>query len=77
MTLPHPLITSSPQRMGGAPVFAGTRVPVQTLFDFIEDGASLDEFLQNFPNVTREHVLAVLELARSTAIAESTKVPAE
>ena len=77
MNLPDPLITSSPKRMGGMPVFAGTRVPVQTLFDFIEDGASLDEFLTSFPNVTREHAVAVLELAKNSAIARATTVAAE
>ena len=44
MNLPDPLMTSSPERMGGTPVFAGTRVPVQTLFDLIEDGALLPEW---------------------------------
>ena len=77
MPVPDPLITSSPQRMAGAPVFTGTRVPVQTLFDFIEDGAPLGEFLTSFPNVTREHAIAVLELAKKTAIAEATNVAAE
>ncbi len=77
MSLPDPLITSSPLRMGGTPVFAGTRVPIQTLFDFIEDGAPLAEFLNSFPNVTREHAVAVLELAKKTAIAEATKAAAE
>ena len=77
MPLPQPLITSTPQRMAGTPVFAGTRVPVQTLFDFIEDGAPLGEFLNSFPNVTREHAVAVLELAKKSAIAEATKAAAE
>jgi uncharacterized protein (DUF433 family) len=48
-TLPDPLITSDPTRLGGTPCFAGTRVPVQALFDFIEDGAPLDEFLRPSP----------------------------
>lgn len=77
MDLPEPLITSTPERMGGTPVFAGTRVPVQTLFDFIEDGAPLAEFLASFPNVSRAHAVAVLELAKRAAIAEATKVAAE
>ena len=77
MPLPDPLITASRQRMGGTPVFAGTRVPVQTLFEFIEDGASIDEFLRGFPNVTREHAIAVLQLASKSAIAETTKAAAE
>ena len=77
MNLPDPLMTSSPERMGGTPVFAGTRVPVQTLFDLIEDGALLSEFLVSFPNVTREHAVAVLELAKNSAIAKATTVVAE
>jgi uncharacterized protein (DUF433 family) len=64
MSLPSPLITSSPDRLGGTPVFAGTRVPVQSLIDYLEGGESLDEFLRQFPSVTREHAIAVLELAK-------------
>jgi uncharacterized protein (DUF433 family) len=77
MTVPTPLITTSPQKMGGTPVFAGTRVPVRTLFEFIEEGAPLSEFLNSFPNVSREHAIAVLELAKAAAISESAKVAAE
>ena len=77
MDLPNPLITATPERMGGAPVFTGTRVPAQTLFDFIADGAPLSEFLVSFPNVSREHALAVLQLASKMAVAEATKVAAE
>lgn len=60
MTLPDPLVTSSPERLSGTPVFAGTRVPIQALFDYIDSGDPLDEFLIDFPNVTREHAIAVL-----------------
>ena len=49
MPVPEPLITSSPDRMTGTPVFAGTRVPVQTLIDYLEAGDPLDEFLRIFP----------------------------
>jgi uncharacterized protein (DUF433 family) len=77
MDLPAPLITTDPGRLSGTPVFTGTRVPVQTLFEYIEDGAPLDEFLKGFPNVTREHAVAVLELGKKTAIAESTRAAAE
>ena len=52
--------------MSGAPCFAGTRVPVQTLFDYISHGHPLDEFLEDFPTVSREQVLAVLKLAGET-----------
>jgi len=64
MPLPNPLITATAERLGGAPVFAGTRVPVQTLLDYIEGGDSLDDFLMDFPSVTREHSTAVLEAAK-------------
>jgi uncharacterized protein (DUF433 family) len=69
MQLPDPLITVSPERLSGTPVFAGTRVPVQTLFDHLEAGDTLEVFLDDFPDVTREHAIAVLELAQRTAIA--------
>ena len=75
--LPAPLITATPERMGGEPVFAGTRVPVKTLFDYLEGGDPLDEFLIDFPNVTREHAIAVLELAQESAVARSNSVAAE
>jgi len=69
--LPDPLITISPDYLSGAPIFTGTRVPVQALFDYIEGGDPLDEFLEDFPDVSREHAIAVLEFARATAIAQS------
>lgn len=50
--------------MGGAAVFAGTRVPVETLFDYLEAGDSIDEFLEGFPSVSRSQVLALLEDAK-------------
>jgi len=58
------LITVDRQIQGGAPVFAGTRVPVKNLFDYLEAGESLDEFLTDFPSVNRDTAIAVLELAR-------------
>jgi uncharacterized protein (DUF433 family) len=64
MSLPDPLITRSPDRLGDTPVFAGTRVPVQGLIDYLEAGDSLDVFLEQFPSVSREHAVAVLELAK-------------
>ena len=54
----------NPQRLSGAPCFFGTRVPIQNLFEYLEAGDSLDEFLDGFPGVTREQAIAVLELAR-------------
>ena len=55
--------------MGGAPVFAGTRVPVQTLLDYLEAGDSIDEFLEGFPSVTRAQVIAFLEQAKDRLVA--------
>jgi len=63
------LVSSSPDVMGGTPVFAGTRVPVQTLLDYLEGGESLDEFLDDFPSVRREQAKAFLEQAAQLAIA--------
>ncbi|HEX6185681.1 MAG TPA: DUF433 domain-containing protein [Pyrinomonadaceae bacterium] len=54
------LIESDPEKLGGTPVFYGTRVPIQNLFDCLETGESLDQFLDQFPTVTREQALAVL-----------------
>ena len=71
MTLPSPLITRSPDRMSGTAVFASTRVPVQTLIEYIEGGDSLDEFLADFPSVSREHALAVLEVAKAALLAHA------
>jgi uncharacterized protein (DUF433 family) len=67
-SLPDPLITASPDRLGGTAVFEGTRVPVQTLFVFLEAGHPLDHFLDEFPSVSREHAIAVLELAKRALI---------
>jgi uncharacterized protein (DUF433 family) len=49
--------------LGGTPVFRGTRVPIETLFDHLEDGISMDDFLNDFPTVTRNQAIEVLELA--------------
>lgn len=55
--------------MSGAVVFAGTRVTVQTLFDYLEDGDTIDEFLKDFPTVSPDHAIAVLELAKEAVLA--------
>ncbi len=57
------IVHSDPEIMGGTPVFVGTRVPVYNLFDYLEAGDSLEEFLDNFPSVTREQAVAFLEAA--------------
>jgi uncharacterized protein (DUF433 family) len=56
-------ISASPEIMGGTPVFAGTRVPVQTLLDYLKAGESIDDFLDGFPTVAREQVIALREEA--------------
>jgi uncharacterized protein (DUF433 family) len=58
------IITSSPDVMGGTPVFSGTRVPVQTFIDYIKAGESIDDFLDGFPTVTKEQIVAFLEEAK-------------
>ena len=65
----EPIVTSSPEILGGTPVFGGTRVPVQALIDYLEDGQTIDDFLTGFPTVRRERVVAFLEeaMARMTA----------
>ena len=61
MRMSKPVVTTAREVMGGTPVFPGTRVPVQTLLDYLEAGDSIDDFLAGFPTVTREHVVAFLE----------------
>jgi len=64
MTSPSSVVQTNPEILGGTPVFAGTRVPVQSLIDYLEAGERLDEFLEDFPTVSREQAVAALELAR-------------
>src|SRR5436190_4412900 len=61
VTMPKPVITSSPEILGGTQVFAGTRVPVQTFLEYMREGESIESFLQGFPSVKREQVLRLLE----------------
>lgn len=65
------VIHSNPNILGGTPVFVGTRVPVQTLLDYLGGGESLDTFLDHFPSVGREQAVAVLELAKTMLIAHA------
>jgi uncharacterized protein (DUF433 family) len=65
----QPVISGNPEVMGGTPVFAGTRVPVQTLLDYLEAGDSIDEFLEGFPSVSREQVIEFLEQAKDRLVA--------
>ena len=64
----QPIVSRSPEVMGGAAVFCGTRVPVQTLLDYLEAGESIDEFLEGFPSVTRKQVIVFLEEAKDRLV---------
>jgi len=64
-----PVISCSPEVMGGTPVFSGTRVPVQTLLDYLGSGESIDDFLAGFPSVNREQVIEFLEQAKDRLVA--------
>jgi uncharacterized protein (DUF433 family) len=65
------LIERSPDILGGVPVFAGTRVPVRSLIDYLEAGDSLNEFLRDFPTVTRQQAVGVLERARDALLVDA------
>ncbi len=67
-TLSQPIISRAPDVMGGAAVFHGTRVPIQTLLDYLEAGESIDGFLAGLPSVTREQVIAFLEEAKDRMV---------
>jgi uncharacterized protein (DUF433 family) len=64
----QPIISRSPDIMGDSAVFRGTTVPVQTLLDYLEAGESIDDFLAGFPSVTREHVIAFQEEAKTRLV---------
>lgn len=63
------VVISSPEVMGGTPVFAGTRVPVQTFIDYIKAGESIDSFLEGFPSVRKDQLLALLDEAQDLVLA--------
>ena len=65
------VVQRSPGIMGGTPVFAGTRVPVQTMLDYLEAGDRLDDFLDQFPTVSRDQAVAFLELATEAVLAKT------
>ena len=66
------IVHRDPEILGGKPVFVGTRVPVKSLFDHLEAGDSLDEFLVSFPSVSRQQAIAALELAREMTVGQLT-----
>lgn len=70
MVMPRgsPVVHSDPDILGGTPVFVGTRVPAQSLFDYLEAGDTLDEFLRQFPSVRREQAIEALGFARETLL---------
>ncbi len=70
MALSNNVITRDPEVLGGTPVFRGTRVPFQALLDYLEGGQTLDEFLDDFPTVTRETAVDVLEHAKSLVVGQ-------
>jgi len=63
-----PPIFTAPDVLGGTPVFAGTRVPIQTLLDYLEGGESIDDFLDGFPSVSRDQIISFLEMAKDRLI---------
>ena len=68
---PQPIVHTDPEIMGGTPVFVGTRVPLDAMFDYLEGGHSLNEFLDDFPTVDREQALSSLEIARGAVLKAS------
>ena len=69
------VIEMDPEKMSGTPVFIGTRVPISNLFDYLEAGDSLDEFLSDFPTVAREQAFGVLGLMRERLLTEYETAP--
>jgi uncharacterized protein (DUF433 family) len=69
LTVGIEIVTCDPDVMGGTPVFAGTRVPVQTFLDYIEGGETIDDFLEGFPSVSRAQLVAFLERGKDRLIA--------
>ena len=66
----HGIISKDPEVLGGAPVFRGTRVPLQALLDYLEGGQTLDEFLDDFPTVTRDSAISALEQGQSLVVSQ-------
>lgn len=65
------VVHSDPDILGGTPIFVGTRVPIRTLLDYLEAGDTLNEFLEDFPSVTREQAVAALQLAKQMLVAHA------
>ena len=71
MSAAKPVVTRSPDILGGTPVFRGTRVPVKTLIDYLEAGDSLEVFLKDFPTVSREQTVAALQIAKEALLQDA------
>lgn len=71
MPNPRVVVHSDPEILGGTPVFVGTRVPAQSLFDYLEGGETLDEFLRQFPSVDRAQAITVLDMARESIMSRA------
>jgi uncharacterized protein (DUF433 family) len=69
MTQLRDIVRCDPEILDGTPVFVGTRVPIRSLFDYLEGGETVDEFLHQFPSVRRDQAIAALDLARATLLA--------
>ena len=65
------IVRRDPDILGGAPIFLGTRVPIRSLFEYLEGGDTLDEFLSQFPSVKREQAIALLDFAHETVAADA------
>lgn len=68
-SLPSQVVTVSPEWLGGEPCFTGRRVPISALFDYLKSGYTLEAFLEAYPSVSREHAVAVIDLATSMVAA--------
>ena len=69
--MPEPIVHKSPEIMSGTPVFYGTRVPIQNLTDYLVGGSTIDEFLDDFPTVSKKQVMAFLESATELIVAHT------
>ncbi len=69
----YDVVSINPEVLNGTPVFKGTRVPIETFFDHLEDGISIDEFLKDFPTVSKAQVVSVLEIAEKILTAKNFK----
>ena len=67
----HPIVQRSPDILGGTPVFTGTRVPVQTLIDYLEAGETVKDFLDDYPTVKRKQAISLLEFAKKALLEDA------